>query len=80
MALTGASMLVQLSSLPVALSIPTLSEYFETGIDETAWMVIVYLAVLGSFVLLAASLGDRYGHGRVFFIGILTSTIGTGLI
>ena len=80
MALTGASLLVQLSSLPVALSIPTLSEYFDTGVDETAWMVISYLAVLGSFVLLAARLGDRFGHGRVFFIGILTSTLATGLI
>ncbi len=80
LALTGASMLVQLSSLPVALSIPTLSEYFGTGVDETAWMVISYLAVLGSFVLLAARLGDRFGHGRVFFIGIVTSTLGTGLI
>lgn len=80
MALTGASMLVQFSSLPVALSIPTLSEYFGTGIADTAWLVIVYLLVLGSFVMLAARLGDRYGHGRVFFIGILTSTLGTGLI
>ena len=79
-ALTGASMLVQLSSLPVALSIPTLSKYFGTSIEDTAWLVIAYLLALGSFVLLGARIGDRFGHSRVFFIGILISTLGTGVI
>ena len=45
-ALTGAQMLVQLSSLPVALSLPTLADYFETSIADTAWIVIIYLAML----------------------------------
>ena len=79
LAVTAAYMLVQLSSMPVALSLPTLAEYFDTGIDEAAWVVIVYLLMLGSAVLLAARLGDRYGHNRVFFIGIVASTIGSGL-
>ena len=78
--LTAAYMLVQLSSLPVALSLPTLSKHFDTSIDDAAWVVIVYLLVLGSLVLLAARLGDRFGHNRVFFIGIVTSTIGSILI
>jgi MFS family permease len=73
-------MLVQLSSLPVALSLPTLSKYFDTSIDDAAWVVIVYLLVLGSLVLLAARLGDRFGHNRVFFIGIVASTAGSVLI
>ena len=80
LALTPAYMLVQLSSLPVALSLPTLAEHFDTSIDDAAWIVIVYLLMLGSLVLLAARLGDRYGHPRVFFIGILASTVGSGLI
>ena len=79
LAVTAAYMLVQLSSLPVALSLPTLADYFDTGIDEAAWVVIVYLLMLGSVVLLAARLGDRYGHNRVFFIGIVASTVGAGL-
>jgi len=72
-------MLVQLSSLPVALSLPSLADYFETSLDEVAWVVIVYLLMLGSVVLLAARLGDRYGHVRVFFVGIVASTIGSGV-
>ena len=80
LALTAAYMLVQLSSMPVALSLPTLSEYFDTSIGDVAWIVVIYLLVLGSLVLLAARLGDRYGHVRVFFIGILATTAGSGLI
>ena len=80
LALTAAYMLVQLSSLPVAISLPTLAEAFNTGIDDTAWIVIIYLMMLGAFVMLGARLGDRYGHARVFFIGIVLSTVGSGLI
>ena len=80
LALTAAYMLVQLSSLPVAISLPTLADAFNTGIDDTAWIVIIYLMMLGAFVLLGARLGDRYGHARVFFIGIVLSTLGSGFI
>ena len=73
-ALTAAYMLVQLSSMPVALALPSLAVYFDTGLDEAAWLVIIYLLALGSFVLLGARLGDRYGHARVFFIGLILST------
>ncbi len=80
LALTAAYLLVQLASLPVAISIPTLAKRFGTTIDDTAWIVIIYLLMLGSFVLLAARMGDRYGHMRVFFVGIVVATIGSGLI
>ena len=80
LALTAAYMLVQLSSLPVALALPTLADYFETGLDEAAWLVIVYLLAIGSFVLLAARMGDRYGHARIFFLGLILSTVGSILI
>ncbi len=80
LALTVAYMLVQLSSLPIAISIPTLADAFNNSIDDTAWIVIIYLMMLGAFVLVGARLGDRYGHARVFFIGIVLSTIGSALI
>ena len=73
-------MLVQLASLPVAISIPTLADHFDTGVDAAAWIVIGYLLMLGGLVLLGARLGDRYGHNRVFFIGIVAATVGSGLI
>ena len=62
LAVTSGYMLIQLSSMPVALSIPTLAKHFDASITETALIVVVYLATLGSFVMLGARLGDRYGH------------------
>jgi len=73
--LTSAYMLVQTSSLPVALSLPSLSESFDTGVDDAAWIVIAYLVMVGSLVLLSARLGDRFGHINIFFIGIVISFI-----
>ena len=80
LAVTAAYMLVQLSSFPVALSLPSLADYFDTGIDDAAWLVIAYLLAIGSFVLLGARLGDRYGHARVFFAGLLFTTASAVLI
>ena len=79
-AVTAAYMLVQLSSMPVALSLPTLADEFGTGIDDTAWIVTVYLLMLGSFVLLGARMGDRFGHERVFALGIVASLVGSVFI
>ena len=80
LALTSAYMLVQLSSLPVAISLPTLSDQFGTSIDDAAWIVIIYLLMLGSLVMLAARMGDRFGHARIFFLGLVATTVGSGLI
>ena len=80
LALTAAYMLVQLSSLPVAIALPTIADAFNMPIDDTAWIVIIYLMMMGAFVLLGARLGDRYSHARVFFVGIVLSTVGSGLI
>ncbi len=79
-AVTSAYMLVQLSSMPIALSLPTLADVFDTGIDDTAWIVTVYLLTLGSFVLLGARMGDRFGHERVFVLGIAASCVGSLMI
>lgn len=78
--ITSGYMLIQLLSLPVALSVPTLAQHFHVEIAEASWIVIAYLLGLGSCVLLAARFGDRYGHVQVFFIGIVISTIGAFLI
>ena len=80
LALSAAYMMVQLSSLPVALSLPTLAEDFQTTVDDAAWIVIVYLLMLSSLVLLMARLGDLYGHARVFFVGIVIATAGAVLL
>ncbi len=64
-------LLVQLSSMPVALTIPTVARYFDVEVSQAAWMVVIRLLMLGSTVFLAARLGQKYGHVRVYFIGAI---------
>ena len=75
-AITGGQLLVQLSSLPVTLALPSMARSFGTDLEEAAWIVILNLLVLGSTVLLGARLGDKFGHPKVFFIGTIIITVG----
>ena len=78
-ALAATYLLVQVASFPVALSIPSIAEAFDTSIASASGVVVAELLALGSTVFLAARLGGKYGHNRVFFLGVLVSTIGAGL-
>ena len=79
LALVSTYMLVQVASFPVALSIPTIAEYFDISVATASWIVVAELLALGSTVFLAARLGDKYGHNRIFFLGVLVTTLGAGL-
>ncbi len=80
LAMTSGQLLVQLSSMPVTLALPSVARHFDVGLEDAAWIVIVNLMVLGSTVFLGARLGDRFGHPRVFFIGTIMVTVGAGLV
>ena len=69
-------LLVQATFLPVTLTIPSVAEYFAVDVDDAAWSVIIRLLVLGSTVFLAARLGERYGHVRLFVIGAVIMSLG----
>ena len=72
-------MLVQLSSMPIAMTIPSVARDFDVEVSKAAWMVIVRLLMLGSTVFLAARLGEKYGHVRVYIIGIIVLSVGSVL-
>ena len=75
-AMTGGQLLVQLSSLPVTLALPSIARDFGYSVGDVSWIVIANLLVLGSTVFLGARLGDRFGHPKVFFIGTIIITLG----
>ena len=79
-AMTGGQLLVQLSSMPVTLALPSIARHFEASINDAAGIVIANLLVLGATVFLGARLGDRFGHTKVFLIGAIIVTIGAALI
>ncbi len=74
LALAASQLLVQLTFLPITLTIPTVADYFDVDVDDGSWTVIIRLLALGSTVFLAARLGERFGHARVFFGGICLLT------
>ena len=65
---------MQLTFLPVTLATPSVGDYFGVDVDDAAWTVIIRLLMLGSTVFLASRLGEKFGHVRVFFIGICVLT------
>ena len=69
-------LLVQATFLPITLTIPSVASYFGADVDDAAWSVIIRLLVLGSTVFLAARLGERYGHVRMFFLGAVVMSLG----
>ena len=75
MALATAQMLVQLTFIPVTLTIPSVAAYFGVNIVDAAWTVIARLLALGSTVFLSSRLGARYGHIRLFCVGIVIMTL-----
>ena len=77
---TSAQILIQISSLPIALSVPSIARHYGSSLTETTWIVIAYLITLGGFSMTMARFGDRFGHSRVFVSGIVVTTIGAGLI
>ena len=72
-------MLVQLSSMPIAMTIPSVARDFDVEVSKAAWMVIIRLLMLGSTVFLAARLGEKYGHARVYFAGIIVLSVASVL-
>ena len=60
----------------VNLALPAIQADLATTSTELQWVVNAYLLVLGSFMLIGGSLGDRYGLRRIFILG--TGVFGLG--
>lgn len=78
-ALASTQMLVQLSSMPIAMTIPSVARHFDVEVSQAAWMIIIRLLMLGSTVFLAARMGEKFGHVRVFLLGAIVMSVGSVL-
>jgi len=75
LALAASQLLVQLTFLPVTLATPSVAHYFSVDVDDATWTVIIRLLMLGSTVFLTSRLGEKFGHVRIFFLGICVLTV-----
>jgi EmrB/QacA subfamily drug resistance transporter len=53
----------------VNLALPALQSDLHIDSAEVQWVINAYLLVLGSFMLVGGSLGDRFGLRRIFILG-----------
>ncbi|WP_106814527.1 MFS transporter [Microbacterium timonense] len=69
-----ALLLVSIDNTIVNVALPDIAIRLGASVQSLQWIVGAYVLTLGSLLLLAGSLADRFGRKRVFTIGLLTFT------
>jgi EmrB/QacA subfamily drug resistance transporter len=64
------AMLVPLNSTMLAVALPSIMAEFAIGASTVAALVTVYLVAVAIALPASGSLGDRFGHRRVFLAGV----------
>jgi EmrB/QacA subfamily drug resistance transporter len=64
------SALASIDATVVGIALPAIGRDFHTGLGSLQWVVTGYTLTLAGLLLVAGSLGDRYGRRRVFIIGV----------
>jgi EmrB/QacA subfamily drug resistance transporter len=63
--------LVALDATVVNIALPAIGTELDAGLASLQWTVNAYALTQAGLLLLGGSLGDRYGHRRVFALGLL---------
>ena len=63
--------LALLDGTVVSIALPRIGRDFGAGLTALQWVVTAYTLTLAGLLLLAGSLGDRFGRKRVFIIGVV---------
>lgn len=65
-----AQFLVVLDASIVNIALPVLGDQLHMDTAGLAWVITAYVLAFGGLLLLGGRLADRYGHRRVFLIGV----------
>ncbi|RSM82249.1 MFS transporter [Kibdelosporangium aridum] len=66
-----ASGMAMLDGTVVNVALPTIGKELEASVAGLQWILDGYLLSLASLILIAGSLGDRYGRRKVYVLGIV---------
>src|SRR5581483_9227303 len=65
------SAVASIDATVVGIALPAIGREFNVALDSLQWVVTAYTLTLAGLLLLAGSLGDKYGRKRVFVIGVI---------
>ena len=63
----------------VNVSLPTMAKFFHVGTSTIFWVILIYVIVLGSFVIAFGKLAQQKGYKKIFLTGFLIFIIGSAL-
>ena len=72
-------LLVALDASIINVALPSIHKDLKASVSELQWTLDAYTLVIASLLMLAGSTADRIGRKRVFILGIIIFTIGSGL-
>ncbi len=73
------SILVPLNSTMLAVALPGVMDEFNLGAGPVASLVTLYLGAVAVALPASGSLGDRFGHRRMFLLGVLVFAAASAL-
>ena len=66
-----AEFLVMLDASIVNIALPSIGANLHLDTAQLSWVITAYVLPLGGLLLLGGRLADRFGHRRVFFVGVV---------
>ena len=70
-------LLVGIDNTAVNVALPAIQSDLKTTVSGLQWTIDAYTLTLASLLILAGSLGDRFGRRRVFLTGLSLFTVGS---
>lgn len=64
------SILIPLNSTMLAVALPSIMRELGVGAGTVSWLVTLYLATVALALPASGTLGDRFGHRRMFLLGV----------
>ena len=77
--LASGAILVPLNSTMLAVALPSVMDEFGVGAATVASLVTLYLGAVAIALPASGSLGDRFGHRRLFLFGVAAFTLASAL-
>src|SRR5919109_2589928 len=77
MVLAASLLVVSIGNTILNLALPSIRDDLDASSSELQWILDGYMLVFAGLLLVAGSLGDRFGRRRTLFVGLATFGVGS---